>query len=139
MKLILRFEQPDGMGIYQGTLYIPYDAARHPLPEADHGLREWRDMYSGSARERFFFGFNSVEQARSWFYNRDVLERMEERECKLVAYAVEDEHIHVGYAQTVFMIEHAVLVAELDPTDLHHPQFDETYDALYNAVIETLS
>lgn len=138
MKLILRFEQPDGMGIYQGTSYIPYDAARHPLPESDYGLRKWREMYSRSARERFFFGFNSVKQARAWFYDRNVLNIMEEHGCKLVAYAVEDEHIHVGYAQTVFMIEHAVLVAELDPTDLHHPRFDETYQTLYNAVVEAL-
>lgn len=127
------------MGIYQGTSYIPYDAARHPLPESDYGLREWREMHSRSARERFFFGFNSVKQARAWFYNWDVLNIMKEHGGKLVAYAVVDEHVHVGYAQTVFTIEHAVLVAEFDPTDLHHPQFDEIYDALYNAVIETLS
>lgn len=136
MKLILRFEQSDGSGIYQGTTYIPYDVTRHPVPEADQGLREWRLLYTMGEREQFFFGFDGVEQARAWFYDYNVLSTLEAHGCKLVVYAVEDEHVHVGYAQTVFLIVHAELVAEFDPTALHHPQFDETYTALYNAVID---
>lgn len=136
MKLILRFEQADGSGIYQGDLYIPYDVTRHPLPEHDGGLQGWMHEHSVIERDKFFFGFDGVDQARAWFYDWEVLVKMEDCGANLRVYAVPDWAVYVGFAQTVFRIAEAEFVAEFDPTALHHPQFDETYTTLYNAVVD---
>ena len=133
MYVILRFEQADGMGVYQCGPYIPYDATRHPLPVNDGGLQEWRTEYSAEERENFFFGFDSVEQARAWFYDWKVLVTLRDYGAKLRAFVVPDHAVHVGYAQTVFRIRHAELIAEFEPTVLHNENFCDVYDELVDA------
>lgn len=130
MKLILRFEQADGSGIYQGDLYIPYDVTRHPLPEHDGGLQGWMHEHSVIERDKFFFGFDSVDQARAWLYDWKVLVTLEHYGAKLRVYAVPDWAVYVGFAQTVFRIDEAELVVEFKPTDLHDADFDGTIAAL---------
>lgn len=138
MYLILRFEHADGTGIYQSEPVIPYDATRHPLPQADGGLQVWCDEYSVEERENFFFGFDSVHQARSWFYDWKVLVTLENYGAKLMVYAVPDWAVYVGYAQTVFRIAEAELVAEFQPTDLHDADFEDTIEELDNLIAERL-
>jgi hypothetical protein len=133
MYVILRFEQADGTGIYQSGPCIPYNATRHPPPACDGGLKAWRDKYSAWERENFFFGFDSVEQARAWFYDWKVLLTLKQYGAKLRAYVVPDHAVHVGFAQTVFLIRHAELIAEFDPTELHEDEFCDVYDELTDA------
>lgn len=136
--MVLRFEHADGTGIYQSGPYIPYDATRHPLPEADGGLRDWVHEHTLEERENFFFGFDSVHQARSWFYDWKVLVTLENYGAKLRVYAVPDWAVYVGYAQTVFRIAEAELVAEFQPTDLHDADFEDTIEELDNLIAERL-
>lgn len=130
MQLILRFEHEDGGGIYQYGPEIPYDSMRHPLPEADGGLQEWMDTHTYEERQLYFFGFDSVDQARAWFYDWKVLVTLEHCGAKLRVYAVPDWAVYVGFAQTVFRIDEAELVVEFKPTDLHDADFDGTIAAL---------
>ncbi len=137
-RLIIRFEQSDGCGVYYGggvaNEYV--ESERHPIPEQDAGLGKWRQEYTAEDRSEWFFGFGTLAQARAWFYDRECLEAMEEEGNRLKVYAVEDDAdvVVVGYAQTVFRILKAELVAEFNPTDLHHPQFHDTLHALNEAV-----
>lgn len=137
-RLIIRFEQPCGIGVYYGggvaNMYV--ELGRHPLPEQDAGLREWLHEYTEEGRSEWFFGFGTLAQARAWFYRWDVLEAMEREGDKLKVYAIENDEdaVVVGYSQTVFRIAEAELVAEFNPTDLHHPQFHDTLHALNEAV-----
>lgn len=135
MRLVLRFEQRGGAGIYQCGPEIPFDAARHPLPEADGGLQGWLHEHTRLERQAFFFGFDSVYQARSWFYDWKVLVTLENYGAKLRVYAVPDGDVYVGYAQTVFRIAKAELVAEFRPTDLHEVNFDATLEELENIIV----
>lgn len=135
MYLILRFEQADGTGVYQFGPEIPFDEVRHPLPEADGGLQGWLHEHTYMERQAFFFGFDSVYQARSWFYDWKVLETLENHGAKLRVYAVPDWAVYVGFAQTVFRIAEAELVAEFPPTDLHEADFDDTIEELENIVV----
>jgi len=137
MYVILRFEHADGLGIYQCGPVIPCDVARHPLPACDGGLHVWRDEYSTAERENFFFGFDSVEQARAWFYDWKVLVTLEQHGAKLRAFVVPDHAVHVGYAQTVFKIQHATLIASFNPTELHEADFCDVYEALVHTAAET--
>jgi len=137
-KLILRFEQSDGCGVYYGGGVANdfIEAERHPLPEQDGGLREWYEEHTEEGRYNFLFGFGTLAQARAWFYDWDCLESMEGEGDRLKVYAVENDEdaVVVGYSQTVFRIAEAELVAEFNPTDLHHPQFHDTLYALKEAV-----
>lgn len=130
MRLVLRFEHAQGGGIYQSGPVIPYDSVRHPLPQADGGLQDWIHEHTPKERENFFFGFDSVYQARSWFYDWKVLVRLENYGAKLRVYAVPYWAVYVGYAQTVFRIAEAELVAEFYPTDLHEADFDDKIEKL---------
>lgn len=136
MRLILRFVNADGGGIYQDGPEIPYDSMRHPLPEEDGGLQEWMETHSYKERELFFFGFDSVDQARAWFYDWKVLVTLQNCGAKLRVYAVQDWAVYVGFAQAVFRIDEAELVAEFQPTALHDENFDDTIEALDNLVGE---
>lgn len=136
MQLILRFEHADGGGIYQYGPEIPYDSVRHPLPECDRGLQEWRRTHTPKERELYFFGFDSVDQARAWFYDWKVLVTLEHYGAKLRVYAVPEWAVYVGFAQTVFRIDEAELVAEFKPTDLHNDTFEDTIEELDNFVAE---
>lgn len=136
MRLVLRFEHADGGGIYQSGPIIPYDSERHPLPECDGGLREWMRDYTFIERELYFFGFDNADQARSWFYDWKVLVTLENYGAKLRVYAVPDWAVCVGFAQTVFRIDEAELVAEFKPTDLHNATFDDTIEELDKLVAE---
>ena len=135
MYLILRFEHGEGGGIYQYGPEIPFDATRHPLPEADGGLQEWMNTHTYEERELYFFGFDSVDQARAWFYDWKVLETLENHGAKLRVYAVPDWAVYVGFSQTVFRIDEAELVAEFQPTDLHEDDFYDTIEELENLVV----
>lgn len=140
-RLVLRFEQSDGCGVYYGggvaNDYV--EAERHPLPEQDGGLRQWYEEHNEEGRYNYLFGFGTLAQARAWFYNWDCLEAMQADGDRLKVYAVENDEdaVVVGYSQTVFRIAEAELVAEFDPTMLHHPEFDTTLDKLYNVVNNT--
>lgn len=136
MRLILRFEHEDGGGIYQFGPEIPYDELRHPVPERDGGLQEWMDTHTPEERELYFFGFDSVDQARAWFYDWKVLVTLEHYGAKLRVYAVPSWAVYVGFAQTVFRIDEAELVAEFKPTDLHNANFEDTIEELDNFVAE---
>ena len=134
MYVILRFEQADGTGIYQfGGPEIPYDSVRHPLPACDSGLREWRRTHTPEERESFFYGFDSVEQARAWFFDWKVLVTLQNHGAKLRAFVVPDHAVHAGFAQTVFHVCYAKLIAEFDPTMLHDEDFCDVYDELTHA------
>lgn len=136
-RLVIRFEQSCGTGVYYGggvaNNYVEFE--RHPLPIHDAGLLEWRWEYTEEARYEWFFGFGTLAQARAWFYRWDCLEAMRREGDRLKVYAIEDDAdgVVVGYSQTVFRIAEAELIAEFDPTDLHHPQFQDTLYALNEA------
>ena len=136
MYLILRFEHGEGGGVYQYGPEIPFDEVRHPLPENDGGLRDWIHEHTFLEQQAFFFGFNSVHQARSWFYDWKVLVTLENYGVKLRVYAVPEGAVYVGFAQTVFRIAEAELVAEFQPTVLHDADFEDTIDKLDNLVAE---
>lgn len=136
MRLVLRFEHMDGEGIYQYGPVIPFDATRHPLPENDGGLQGWLQEYTYLEQVAFFFGFDSVYQARSWFYDWKVLTTLENCGAKLRVYAVPDWAVYVGFAQTVFRKAEAELVAEFQPTDLHDADFEDTIEELDNLIAE---
>lgn len=134
MRLILRFVNAGGGGIYQYGPEIPYDYTRHPLPEEDGGLREWLHEHSDRERDKFYFGFDSVDQARAWFYDWKVLVTLQNCGAKLRVYAVPDWAVYVGFAQAVFRIDEAELVAEFPPTRLHDADFEDTIEELDNIV-----
>lgn len=136
MRLILRFEHEDGTGVYQFGPEIPYDSLRHPLPEEDGGLREWMHEHTYMERQEFFFGFDSVDQARAWFYDWKVLVALQNCGAKLRVYAVPDWAVYVGFAQAVFRIDVAELVTEFQPTALHDADFEDTIEELDNIVAD---
>jgi hypothetical protein len=69
---------------------------RHPTPYED--IPGWRDV---TGRERFHFGFASLEQLRAWFseHERSTLRRLG---FGVAVYNVEPEHALTGMRQVAF-------------------------------------
>lgn len=137
MELIIRFETYYDGGIYQDHdtgWAVDYDSKKHPLPNQDSGLQQWYQDNDEEERYGYSFGFNSLTQARAWFYNYAWLEKLDVLEAKLVVYAVRQQHIVEGYAQTVFVKREAERIAEFPCVALHNPQFDVTLGNLKAAV-----
>lgn len=137
MELIIRFETQYDGGIYQDHdtgWAVDYDARHHPLPGQDSGLRDWYRGNNIEARYRYHFGFNSLTQARAWFYNYKWLEKLDILKAKLVIYAVRKQHTVGGFAQAVFLKHEAERIAEFPCVALHEPEFDGTLERLLGAV-----
>lgn len=137
MELIIRFETHYDGGIYQDHdtgWAVDYDARHHPLPGQDSGLRDWYRGNNVEVRHQYHFGFNSLTQARAWFYNYNWLEKLDILKAKLVIYAVRKQHTVGGFAQAVFLKHEAERIAEFPCVALHEPEFDGTLERLLGAV-----
>ncbi len=130
--LILRFETELGHGVYS-HLGVPHDfmnEVRHPGPRRDQGLAGWWATNTIEERAQYLYGFDSVKQARSWFYDKEVLQTMQDWGCILKVLYVPEEDIEVGYAQTVFLPGSSKLLETFAPTDLHSRAFPRVIKGL---------
>lgn len=121
---VYRFETAEGGGVYRGSSYIIWsvvdeDSARHPYPfsddrlfnarkaaqpanyyDLDHeGQQEWQMTFLAPR----FFGFESIEHARNWFYEDDWLIHFHKHGIRLAIYEVDDDKVILGDTQCIFM------------------------------------
>lgn len=109
-KTIYRFEYSDGRGIFYRSPSDPKnlseqlstDDYRHPVPRRDSGLTDGLGRDWEWKLHKYHFGFGSLEQLRSWFYNDSMLSLLHERQVVIAEYLCYPEDIVVGNAQAIF-------------------------------------
>ncbi len=121
-----RLESRKGTGIYralngekQEFLLEKYGASsRHPMPGDDDKLTEnaphlfcFRGFWTGEA-SKYIFGFSSVEQFRSWFYEDEFLKSLRRSRIKLNLYETSD--CFLGYTQMIARKETLEFIGECD-------------------------
>jgi len=105
--LVYRLEDAKGRGIYRANVSFANDDERHPDPFHDPVLR--MDWYGKS---EYYFGFESIDHVREWFYRVSDRRHFRERGIRVVVYDTKD--YICGAVQMVFRKETAVRVAMLD-------------------------
>ena len=88
------------------------NSGRTPAPCEDPGLRRW-DRESRDSRERYRFGFSSIEQLMEWF-TEDELRALSKLEMTLSVYEIENRHTVSGYHQVVFKLHQAEFISASD-------------------------
>lgn len=107
MVIVYRLETIGGTGVYNtsASMTIDFDGKRHPMPNDDSLLMENLlmhnlDILSGYGNLGVHFGFSSIEQLRSWFYNDNWIRDISERDIILSIY--EAEEVYLGNSQMCF-------------------------------------
>ena len=88
------------------------NSGRTPAPCEDPGLRRW-GRESWDSRERYRFGFSSIEQLMEWF-TEDELRALSKLEMTLSVYEIENRHTVSGYHQVVFKLHQAEFISASD-------------------------
>lgn len=140
MGLIYRVERFDGTGPYVGQHELPEKILpsgftnEHPDPSDDSLLvdrinmqirREAEDdehyrpvsMFSFIMDRGYFFGFNSQDQLRRWFYADEWLVKLDQNGFNLSVYEVPPQYVFVGHTQAVFLREKATQKYRVDLCD----------------------
>lgn len=125
MKLFYRVENEAGVGPYQcngpasqwrAINNIPQFNPRHPVPSEDSLLIEnFRKVEEKNPEVNCFdyiFGFSTLKQFRSWFYNDSILKACQDARFKLSVYKSADRI--VGHSQAVSTREGLVLVKKME-------------------------
>lgn len=113
MTTVYRLEQEDGTGCYRGdlSLNVEHDIFRHPLPRDDSLLMDNLDENSKHFID-FHFGFASVDQLRTWFYNDEWIRKIAKNGNVLSVY--EAEEVYLGNTQVCFNRDTAKLIIRHD-------------------------
>lgn len=116
VTIVYRLETVDGVGVY-GTgagAYVEYDVWKHPLPQQDsllvENLSKNNLQFIGYGNLNLHFGFSSVEQLRSWFYNDEWVRDMSQSGIVLSIY--EAEEAYLGNSQMCFNRSTAILKSQ---------------------------
>lgn len=133
MRRFYRIEDCDRVGCYHSTR-VPHNdsyqnpSERHPMPQDDsllttnkYNIEALRGYYWFSSV--FRYGFNSLEQLRSWFYEDSALEML--HNCGFVLAIYEIPEMIEGHTQCIMLdkyhnderrIEEISLLSLLTPT-----------------------
>lgn len=87
------------------------DAPRHPGPMNDNLLA---DAFNSDNRERFSFGFASLEQLKEWFFDDNDRELLSLHGIVCNEYEIEGWGFVAGRKQCMFVKENARLVGQVD-------------------------
>lgn len=106
-----RVQKKDGTGVYRGSgnacsfMGEYEDFLRHPTPcldsllERNFDLEEGEYVSSSKKIKQYIFGFSSIEQFHSWFYNDEIKRGLEERGYSL--YKVNSKRLIEGHCQAL--------------------------------------
>lgn len=111
--IVYRIEDANKEGPYRGengVISDYYDPLRHPLPWHDTFLMESFEKVLGYSLnveeaydefpEELFCGFKDFDQFSNWFYNHDILDKLEWHGFKISIY--ESEEVILGSSQVLF-------------------------------------
>lgn len=139
MKLIYRIENKRGRGMYYNgdegcQVRYMMQEERHPPPTSDVKLRGvWEKLYWNGEHQFWQFGFNSLDQLRSWVYKQEWRWELHDAGFAVYAYAATDYHL--GDTQAI-MIKPALPVGHMILTCISATVADEWFQSLeeeYNA------
>jgi len=110
MPLVYRIEDKNGRGPYQGyNLNIPgFCTVEHPAPYTEASLK-WKFLKN---QESWYFGFDSLDQLKRWFYNQQWLETLHEAGLRITVWEVDTSYFRASKTQAVFLRKKAVKVSE---------------------------
>ena len=120
MQRVYRLETIEGVGVYmarernqmiQRIMAAYVDAPRHPGPMYDSLLA---DTFCSVDRERFSFGFASLEQLKEWFFDDNDRELLSLHGIVCNEYEIEGWGFVAGRKQCMFVKESARLVGQVD-------------------------
>ena len=120
MQRVYRLETLEGIGVYtarnrsqllQRITDEYVDAHRHPVPMKDSLLA---DAFYSANRERFSFGFASLEQLKEWFFDDNDRELLSLHGIVCNEYEIEGWGFVAGSKQCMFVKESARLVGQVD-------------------------
>jgi hypothetical protein len=106
--LVYRIENEHGHGAYRipvewRSFSQPYSDTRHPGPSDDPLLRPYWTLMSGRMKDHYFFGFESIEQLKNWFFDREWLEDLHNSGAKLSIYQSNEDDVIYGRTQLIFL------------------------------------
>jgi hypothetical protein len=121
--IVYRVENRMGTGPYSRCINLPSYLTvpeRHPTPSQD-GLSSWYNGTDYAKMNEYYFGFESLEQLKSWFtgaFEEEFSEHnynMGEGESSKYAYGIScydvpDEDVEIGDSQLVFLRDNAQLL-----------------------------
>jgi hypothetical protein len=116
MVAVYRLETVGGTGVYgtPASNHLDFDPFRHPMPSDDSLLMQSLKMrnlkFQGYGSLEIHFGFSSLEQLRSWFYNDDWIRNISNEGIVLSIYEAED--VYFGNSQLCFNRSSAVLKSQ---------------------------
>lgn len=115
---IYRIETITTLGAFRGNsryefatlLNISYDESRkvHPNPKHDSKLMD--SLGEGNFYE-YNFGFISIEQLKTWFFNDDVKLALDNEGMMVSVYDAEE--FHIGNSQVMFIMDSAELLERI--------------------------
>lgn len=120
MQRVYRLETLEGVGVYmasksnqviQRIMAEYFDAPRHPGPMNDSLLT---DAFCSANRDRFSFGFASIEQLKEWFFDDNDRELLSLHGIVCNEYEIEGWGFVAGRKQCMFVKENARLVGQVD-------------------------
>lgn len=91
------------------------DRCIHPTPCEDKELSHiWSKLDMTDSREDYYFGFESIESYKQWFYCEEGREEAAREEYGyLMVYEIDKKYLHIGEKQVIFLMEEASVIDRL--------------------------
>lgn len=115
--LVFRVENDNHNGPYKDiSVARTFNRDKNPNAESDSALDLVYNMNSSktSYAKEYKFGFNSLDNLKSWFHNENDISKMEDSGFKISAYEVPINHTLSSDHQTIYRYKSAKLIKKVE-------------------------
>jgi hypothetical protein len=126
--LVFRVENDNHNGPYKDiSVTRTYDQDKNPNAESDNALSLVYNMNSSKTpyAKEYKFGFNSLDNLKSWFHDQSDISKMKDSGFKISVYEVPKNHTLSSDHQTIYKDKSSKLIEKVELNNFFRPDLQE--------------